>query len=438
MPPKISKEERQARRKLRRQLNKQKKDSATPSPIPPVPIIVPPSVTPPIPTPIPVIPIPPVPISPQGDLGEIVPHPQSNNKLLLVDAYNNRNKPVNYVYFSRTMALFYGNNIKQTSPPITRQHLIDLMDVIENIFDQMEKDFGLSRNSELKTRRYAVYVSHSGLNPFPPDCGVGIVGYAGPLHMVLIPDVILNAKKDATTIIHETGHALLQPSMWLQESICESLAMFYMPTYVTVYDTAKSYIMRFHYRNILSEQSELFENRYNMGAFWVFICQTFGPKAVSAALLSCRNASRVQGGKDYWDCIAECFKMSVQDFILSWVISLLDVSFWKKGQYATSEIKQMMASRFGGKDGKYDRNLLCWNNVTCKSVQDVGIRIEKGGFEVLAYIPGIESEIAKLLLNNIKYQLCYIQFNTNNQYTISQTLNLTDIKQSFIVIIRVS
>ena len=314
-----------------------------------------------------------------------------------------------YTYLSRTMALYYGREFTQQQALMTPQLLVDLMEIIENTFDRMERDFGVSRNPALRKTRYSVYVSHSGMNPFPPDCGPGVVGYAGQDTMVLIPDAIVEAtiRKDISVIAHETGHAMWKAPGWIQESLSEFASIYYMPSYVAPYDTANAYLVQQQHRNCFSPDAEA-NHRYDIAAFWSHIASKYGG-AKTVGVLS-QSAPWVDfgsaaGKKDAWQCVADALKVSVADLIVGWVVDLLTLGFWKKD--ASPEVRAILTPRFAaGKNASYDKVTLCWNRVTCSSLDAIGRgRIEKGGFEVVKYADGIAASVAKAVGGAFRYEL---------------------------------
>ena len=316
-----------------------------------------------------------------------------------------------YCYLTPNCALYYGNKCIAN---VTKDQVIEVMNLLENYIQCIETDFGLRRMPELiKSQRFIVYMSHSGLAPGPQDPGDGIAALANEYTMILTPEIFMNIKNDKSYLIHELGHALYHvpgKSLWLEESLNEFTVHYYIPTYVCIYDGLNGFILRSPWVNIFSDTTRQSFNRYDFGAFWAFIAYTYGgPKTVGDIADYAFTKVSDPNSKvypDYWEVIADYLKITSQELIMTWIESLMQLKWWRDNP----AIFKLISSRYG-KTTPFNPKTLVWNKATVASVQDLAKnnRIEKGGFEVLPYQPNIvQALLQQPELQNKKWTALYI------------------------------
>lgn len=330
-----------------------------------------------------------------------------------------------YCYLTPNCAIYYGSKCISN---ITHEQIINVMSLLESYIQRIETDFGLSRMPELlKSQRFIVYLSHSGLAPGPQDPGDGIAALANEYTMILTPEIFTNIKNDESYLIHELGHALYHvpgKSLWLEESLNEYMVHYYIPSYVCIYDALNGFILKTPWVNIFSDANRQSLNRYDFGAFWAFVAYTYGaPKVVGDIADYAFHKVSDPSNKvypDYWEVIAQYLKISYTELITSWIESLMQLKWWRDNP----EIFKLVSSRFG-KTTPFDKKTLVWNKPTVASVQEFvkNNRIEKGGFEVLPF----QENILQALPQDRKWTIIYITHFTDRSTIVSRN---NDILQS--------
>jgi hypothetical protein len=304
---------------------------------------------------------------------------------------NDSKNSSNWINCYRTdrIAVFWGGDFKLRL--LTAQQIMDTASFIGRYFDVIERDFGLQRDSRLATQRYAVYVSHSGLDPKPNDCGEGVVGYAGEVNMTLVPDVFARIHEDTSTAIHEIGHALFRVPWlnvgWLEEGLCEALAWHYDRKYVTVYDVARSYIFKKHFTDIFDR-----DHAYDLAPFWIFLMRRYGGPATVGRVAD--GAFRgAPPAPDVWELVARALGVPSRDLIRAWVRDVLTLAFWDAGERA------VLLSRMGRDTRPYDRATMTWSAVTLAPGLEPGKRLGKGGFEVVDAATAVPDSLDTLYIS---------------------------------------
>jgi hypothetical protein len=293
------------------------------------------------------------------------------------------------VYCTDNFVLFYG--AQKTN--VTQQNIIDMMNTIESYVKKISTDFGLQLPQEFTQKRFPVYLAFSGFNPFPVDPPEGVVGAGGESMMLFIPDVFTNINKDQSTLIHELGHAMFRVNgkvVWLEESLCEYLVSFYLPTYYTIYDSAKSFIMQNTYKNFLCEAFRTSLDRYDFPVFWRFIEYAYGGHKTVAKIAN--NAFKVlNSDTSYWNEVAACLGVKEADLIVNWVFHLLQVKFWRDDLNTF----KMLKKRYGKTSPLSPHNLV-WIKATASDIDVAKARLQQGGFEVLSFSHELAARAASI------------------------------------------
>jgi hypothetical protein len=332
-----------------------------------------------------------------NNLEAIPPKTNTDGKNKTIIDYHEKQRQCKapFMYVTPNCVLFYG---KTCDRPVISKHLVQTMNVIEKYLACIETDFGIKRVTDLDTRRFTVYLSHSGLDPYPADPGVGIIGYANEYEMTLIPDIFMNARTDPSMIIHELGHALFHVNGypgWLEESLNEYMAHFYVPKLCTIYDVTRGFVINKHFQNILGVKTQQSDDRYNFGCFWAFIADTFGGNKVVGAIADHAFKS-VNGSVDanLWACIAQYLCIDENDLIMRWVDSLLQVKFWQSNPIIFDIVKRNFKNQTS-----LNPRTLTWEKptTTIDELKNMFLtRVEKAGFEVVLHSDKLDAIINEL------------------------------------------
>ncbi len=371
------------------------------------------------------------------DIKKIINNPSLlSDKKDSYDYYFSNRKYYPHYYLTKNSVIYYGNS---SCFKVTHQNIIDVGDTYEEYLPKIEEQFALKQLDTLKYRRYAIYITNTGLHPNPPDPAVGISGYGGDYLMALFPDVVINIVSDPSVLIHEIGHSLVhlpESKIWLGESICVYIAHIFVPSVRTIYDTTFGYVIKHHYANIFGIKSQT-TNKYDYGAFWKFIEYEYkNAKNLGKILYNLTDNT-----KDIWDHVAntlnscESCNMNTcsntsnkfsEDLIVRWVINIVQLKFWRDDEITYNSLKKYMKTDF------VDKETLVWNKPTIRDINQLNDRIEKGGFEVLPYANYI-------LPDTYRWKKIYITHYTDNTYKVSKyDTNDKNIKIKLIAIIRVS
>ena len=321
--------------------------------------------------------------SPDQDEQEENTHVEDSNKRCVDMFETSRGCAADHKYFTPNLALYYGNKCEQN---VTEQIMIRTLKVIEDYLVRIPNDFGITMNKEYQQQRFTVYMTNSGLHPNPSDPGDGVAGYASDTYMALRPDIFIHSASDQAIIVHELGHALFRVTgiNWgMEEGLCEFLAHHYCPECRTIYDVTKSFIVQEHYRNIFSDKSRK-DHAYDIGAFWVYINYKYGSKMLGQIADVGLSQSKV----DAWNCVASHLSIRDADLIMAWVASLLTMEFWKCDAITKKYMQEYLGSNPTPLSKTYN-----WMKPTLSDISAIDNRLEKGGFEVLEYIDGLESKI---------------------------------------------
>ncbi len=369
------------------------------------------------------------------DIGRI---DSNRNGKIAVDYFLNDRHNLNpYSYFSDDLVIYYGDRTCFTQ--LSRMNIIDTSIAYENYFNRLQNEYGLHPIDTLRTTRYSLYITNTGLDPYPPDPQSGISGYAGDYFMALFPDVIVNIVSDPSVLIHEIGHSLLhipQRFSWMEESICQYFAHTYVPNIRTIYDVTSSFLINNHYLNIFGRNGST-NARYNYGAFWKFIEYEYKSKRYIGNIVN----NIPENTDDIWNEIARILDdcdvnlricnsntdpTTSTRLIVRWVMSLVQLDFWRHNQDTYN-----FAERYIGNNNYFDRNNLVWFNPTITDINLIDSRVEKGGFEVLSYGDYI-------LPDTYRWRRVYITHYTDGTFKVSRfDTTDQDIRKKLIVIIRI-
>lgn len=325
------------------------------------------------------------------DIGKIqnLPEVISSPKKTVDYFSDNRRGTTLYYYLSYNTVIYYGN--KCCNSLLSHQNIIDTANYGDSYLAKLQKVYDLHSDPILDTTRYTLYITNTGLDPYPPDPQAGVVGYAGDYFMAMVPDSYANIINDPSILIHEISHALIhipRPNSWLEESICEYLAHVYVPTRRTIYDTTGSFLINQHYLNIFGIQGQTI-NRYDYGSFWAFIVNEYkDPKNIGRIVNLLSDES--SGTFDIWEVILQAiiYNKHVNDtcnilstnLVVKWVMSLVQLDFWRHDTITFNAAKQYL------KNNNYiDKDTLVWNKPTIDNINQINSLIGKGGFEVLPY-----------------------------------------------------
>jgi len=299
-------------------------------------------------------------------------------KNLTVDVYQQkRGYPAKYRIFSRNVVCYYHDKSIYNMKP---SDIVQTVNVIEDYINKIGSIFNLKLPALNQGKRYALYLSNTGLHPEPGDCTNGVIGAGSEYVMMLHPDVINNIALDTTVIVHELGHGFFQVggvNSWLEESLCEYLTWFFVPSYQTFYDRTLAFVFQQSWVNPLSASNKDFGKRYNGATIWSFIGHEFGHQRIGEiANNAWKTSSPQQPPQHDFERLAIYLKQDPKALAMRWAISCINLEFFSQDHQPF--LKKFMAGR------GLDKNTLAWNIATFNYTPQVDMnpRTEVYGFEV--------------------------------------------------------
>ncbi len=305
-----------------------------------------------------------------GQINDLVTVPVADKQKTIDTFQQRRGFPAKYRFFSQNVVCYYHD---KSIAPLKTSDIIQTIRVIEEYIPKIGSTLHLTQPAIAQGKRFALYLSSTGLSPEPGDCVNGVVGAGNENIMILHPDVIRNIITDVTIIIHELGHGFFRVGgnqTWVEESLCEFLTWYFVPSYQAFYDTTLDAVFKKSWINPLSKTNNNNNDKYKVAAIWAFVAKEYGIDRLGDIA---NNALTSQDPNIHdFELVANYVNVRPQDMALRWALACINLRFF-------SDVHK-----------PYLKNLSTgWNissfnytPATDSSSVDLATRTERFGFEV--------------------------------------------------------